>query len=476
MKKLSSASVPRSSLPLPLADRTWSSFILGTVCTSTGVATWSFVIGGSAALYLGAGAGIIAMIAGALIGQLLVTLATVPPSTKFGIETTISTKPQLGVRGVYIGLFMMLFNAVGWNTVLMIFFGRAAASVLVIFGAIDDSSRGIASIICSSIGLVIIGLAVSRGSRSLSKTGPIIAACIVVLAIWLVYLLIEQYGISGITDAEPLSPHKDGLLNYTLVVEMLIGGTFGWWGYMGGIVRMVSSAKKTVLPTMLGLGLAWAVVASVSLFGALLTGEADPTIWVPKITGKVGAVLVLVFISMANLGSTLVGVYVSTLAVKQTQNLGRRLSWGKTVGIVVAPMLFLLIFLPNFIFDNVPIFMAFLGMVTGPMIGVQIADWFVLRRGSRMFISSLYLSAEQSKYRYLRGFNPAGILALLLGSGTYLAIMNPYTLIPNSPVFPYITASLPAVVVGGVAYVLGSRLMWRLFPKTHPLAESERAD
>ncbi len=448
--------------------------MLGTVCTSTGVATWAFVIGGSAALYLNARMGLIAMVAGALIGQLLVTLATTPVSTKFGIETTVSTKPQLGVRGIYIGLFLMLFNAIGWNTVLMIFFGRAVASVLDIFGLIGDSSRYTVSVVSSVAGLILIGVLVTRGTRSLSKTGPVIAGSIVLLAAWLVYILLRTHGVSGVADAAPLEPHDNRLLNYTLVVEMLIAGTFGWWGYMGGIVRMVSGARKAILPTMLGLGAAWAVVAAVSLFGALVTGEPDPTVWVPEIAGQVGAVIVLIFISFANLGSTLVGVYVSTLAVKQTQSLGRSLSWGRTVALVLAPMLFILIFIPNMIFDNVPIFMAFLGMITGPMVGVQIADWFILRRRAHMSVSSLYLPGRASNYWYLRGFNPAGVLALIAGSSTYMLIMNPYTLIPNSPIFAYTTASIPAVLMGGTVYVLASRAMWRLFPHTHTQYQNHR--
>ncbi|MQA04948.1 MAG: hypothetical protein GEV07_20245 [Streptosporangiales bacterium] len=470
--------VPKSSLPVPVAERNWSSFVLGTVCTSTGIATWSFVIGGTAALFLNAKMGMLAMAAGALIGQYLVTLATAPVSTKHGVETTLSTKPQLGSRGAYVGLLVMILNAIGWNTVLMIFFGRAAASVLIIFGVIDDSSRTAAAIVCSVAGLLVLGFMVSRGARSLSRSGPIIAGCIALLAIYLVYLLMREYGAAAIGNASAIEPTENRLQNYTTVVEMLIGGTFGWWGYMGGIVRMVSDARKTVLPTMLGLGLAWALVAAVSLFGALMTGEADPTVWVPKITGDVGALVVLTFIAFANLGSTLVGVYVSTLAVKQTAGFGRRISWRKTVALVLAPMLLVLVFFASTIFDNIGIFMAFLGMVTGPMIGVQIADWFILGRKNAMVVSSLYVTGTESKYWYLGGFNPAGLVSLLVGSLTYLSILNPYTLIPNSSLFPYLTASLPAVLVGATTYVVLSKLQqrWRptLFAVEKPASTTAR--
>jgi NCS1 family nucleobase:cation symporter-1 len=444
-----------------LRERIWTGWVLGAVCATAGVATWSFVVGGSAAYYLDARMGAAAMIAGGLVGQLLVTLATVPMSTRHGVETVVSTKPQLGTRGSNIGLFMLYCTALGWNTVLMIFFGRSAASVLQIFGVIDGSSRSLASMVISVLGLLFVWVMVSRGASSLSKAGPTIAVAIVVLSAWLMYIVIREFGVEAIATAEPLSPNPSRLLNYTTVVEMLIASTFGWWGYMGGIVRMASTARRALLPSMIGLGFAWVAVALVSLYGALITGEPDPTVWVPQVAGDSGAVVILLFIALSNLGSTLVGAFVATLAVKQMRHIGGNLPWRKVSALVLAPMLLVLVLFPGPFFDRVGVFMAFIGMMIGPMVGVQIADWYVLRRRNTLEVSSLYLSGADSKYWYSKGFNPAGIVALLLGSGTYLAILNPYTLVANSDAFQYTTASLPAVGVAALSYVVLSRLLQR---------------
>ena len=460
----STTRIPRSSLPIPVAERNWKPLVLAAVCTSTGVATWSFVIGGSAAFYLGAVAGMIAMAAGALLGQMLTNLATVPVAAKHGIETTTWTKPQLGSRGSWIGLALLLFTSIGWNTVLMIFFGRAAASALIVLGIVEEGSRDLTSIVVSAVGLVVIAFFVTRGARSLSASGPVIAICILILTAWLLYLLIDEFGWSAIAAAEPLAPADSHAVNYTSVFEMLVAGTFGWWGYMGGMVRMVSKAGKTILPTMVGLGLAWAVVASVSLFGALMTGAPDPTIWAPQIAGDFTAVVVLIFIALANLGSTLVGVFVSTLAIKQTRGLGRKVSWNVVVVCVATPMLICLVFFPHVIFDNVPVFMAYLGMLLGPMIGIQIADWYILGRRRTLSIAGLYRPGRESPYWYLGGFNPAGIIALVLGTLTYAAILNPNTYEPNAPFFAYTTAALPSVLMGVLTYVILTKVMQRFLP------------
>lgn len=455
-----SIAVPKSSLPTPLGERNWSGFVLGTVCATAGIATWSFVVGGTSATYLNAKMGAAAMLAGGLIGQLLVSLATIGPSSKFGIETVISTKPQLGTRGSYLALFMQYCTALGWNCVLMLFFGRSAASVLEILGLIDGSAKSGWATAISVAGVVLVWMMISRGADSLQKVGPVIAVVISLMAVWLLFLLINKYGFSRISGTPPLDPAPDKLVNYTSVVELLIVSTWGWWSYMGGMVRMVDSGRKAVLPSMLGLGVAWVIVAIVSLYSTLVTGEPDPTVWAPKIAGTVGGLAVLLFIAFANIGSTLVGAFVATLGVSQIPPVGGRVSWRVIAGVVLAPMVLVILFFAGPFTENIDRFMAFIGLMIAPMVGVQIADWYFLRRLRTLRVSGLYQHNSTSRYWYLAGFNPAGLIALIAGSATYQLLLDPVTYAPRSFLFKYLTASLPALVVAAVAYTALS-WVWR---------------
>ncbi len=215
-----------AGLPLPLHQRTWSGFILGAVCATAGVATWSFVVGGSTAFYLDARMGTAAMLAGGLLGQFLVTLAGVPASTKYGIETVVSTRPQLGVRGgSNIALGVVFCTTLGWNIVLMIFFGRAMASVLELLGLLDSSSKPLVSTVLSVAGVVFVWFLVSRGASSLKQAGgPVIAVVITLMAVYLFILLVKNHGIDAIFAAQPLAP-TDRLVNYTTGIEILLVST-----------------------------------------------------------------------------------------------------------------------------------------------------------------------------------------------------------------------------------------------------------
>lgn len=465
--------ISQSSLPVPLQQRNWNGFILGAVLTTTGIATWSFVVGGTAGFYLDAKMGAAAMLAGGLIGQMLTTLATVPVSTKHGLETAITTVPQLGVRGSYFGLLIVYCTALGWNSVLLIFFGRSVASSLTVLGIISSEQRDSVAWASSAAALIVIALFVTRGAKSLSKVGPVVAVSIIILSIWMMWVLVGEFGMDAILAAQPLEPVEGRLVNYTIVTEMLIAGTFGWWGYMGGLTMMASSARRALMPSMLGLGAAWTLVAVVSLVGTLMTGEPDPTMWIGEIAGPAGTVIVLVFISIANLSSALIGGYVATLGVKTIiPAIGHRFSWPVVTAITLAPMLIMLLFFANFMYDNVGIFMAFLGLMIGPVIGIQIADWYALKRNKTLQVSHLFINSSESRYWYWKGLNLVGVAAILLGSLTYLLILDPLTLVPHVSFFQYTTATLPSVLVSGVSYYALSKIFQKqLEPKWAPESE-----
>lgn len=441
------------SLPVPLADRNWGGWLAAAVATTAGVASWSFVVGGFTAYYVDARQGTATMLAGALLGQLLVTLSQVPMVTKYGIETLGTTKPQLGVRGSIFGLIVQYATLIGWNLVLIIFLGRAAASVTASVGLISAEQTGVAAVAASLAGTAVVWLVLQRGTEGVKYTGAVVASGVLVLGLWMYWLLFSTFGLEVITAAEPIAPIEGGrLVNYTIGFELLLVSTLGWWAYMGAMFRMVNSAGKGVLPSMLSLGFGWAAAGLIGLYSALAVGEADPTVWILQVGGPVAGVVALGFVALANLGSSIVGANAAALGVGQFSPRTQRLSWNAKLSAAIGPMALILLLFPGAFYDNIGTFMAFIGIVIAPMIGVQLVDLYALRRLETMHVPSLYRHDERSQYWYRGGFNPAGIAALLCGSAVYVALLDPLTFVPNSWLFQYLTASLPAAVVGGLVY------------------------
>lgn len=445
-------------LPVPLSERNWGGWIAAAVAATAGVASWSFVVGGFSAYYVGAKEGTATMIAGALIGQLLVTLSQIPPVTKYGIETLGTTKPQLGARGAIISLIVQYAILIGWNIVLVIFLGRATSSVLVSLGVIGENMGGAAATVASVAATGLVWLLLQRGSESLKFVSAAVALLIIVIGAWMYWLLFQTYSISDILAAPPIGPNEGGrLTNYTTAIELLMVSTLGWWAYMGGMFRMVNSAGKGAVPSMVSLGFGWAAIGLIALYSGLVAGEADPTVWMAAVAGPVAGLFVLIFVATANLGSALVGAHCAALGFGELSPKTRNLPWNGKVAAALVPMVLVIALFPGAFYDNIGTFMAFIGILVAPIIGIQIVDWFVLGRLNTLHIPSLYWHDDRSRYWYVAGFNPAGIVGVACGGITYTLLLHPVTFVPNSALFQYTTATLPAAVVGALVYWLMMR-------------------
>ncbi|MEX1080698.1 MAG: cytosine permease [Halofilum sp. (in: g-proteobacteria)] len=454
------------SFPVPLEHQIWGPWLAAAVCATAAIATWSLVVGGYTAYYVGAREGTATLLAGGLLAQLMVTMSQVPPNTKHGIETVVTTKPQLGVRGSYIALAIQFFILTGWNLVLMIFFGRSVAALMKSIGVISESQSGSVSLVASVCAALVVWAILTKGSRALRYIAPVIAVIVVCIAIWMLTMLLGEYSIDTIASSPPLDPLPGGsLTNYTVALELMMASTIGWWAYMGGMMRMVNSAHKAALPSMMSLGFGWAAVALISLYAALVTGEWDPTVWMLELGGARAGLVVLLFIALANIGSTLVGVHSAALGLGQVPFLAARVRrWGAMTGIVIVPMIAILVFFPDPFYDNISSFLAFVGIMIAPLIGIQIVDWFVFHRNQTLHISSLYRHHPVSRYWYDGGYNFNGILGLAAGGVVYIALLDPVAFVPRSSMFEYTTATVPAAAVGGATYWVLSTLRNTLTP------------
>ena len=158
------------------------------------------------------------------------------------------------------------------------------------------------------------------------------------------------------------------------------------------------------------------------------------------------------FIVLANIGTAIVGVYASTLAVRQFPVV-QRWSWRASTLLAVLPAFVLVGFFADDVFSRFGTFLAFLGVCFGPMAGIQIADYFVCRR-QRYQLGALFDGSPGAPYRYWGGFNPVGFVAFAAGMATYIYLLDPVSCVSRPP-FQYTTASVPAVVVAGLVYWLG---------------------
>ena len=440
------------SWPVLPGERNWGLVGIFAVTISAGIAAWSYSIGGAVSWYLTAGLGTIAMIAGSLVGMYFVTAAAMPVSVKYGIDTIAACKPQYGTKGSVFGIIAQYASIVGWNCILIILFGRAAANVLAAGGVIGEDWVYRVSVIVSLATIAYVFYLVIGGANSVRKNSIWIAVAVVIAGLVVLFRLLTQVGWDAIAAGEPAYASGDLHLDYTLGFEILVATVLSWWPYMGGIMRMSKSVKQALLPSMICLGMITGVIGLIGLYAGLATGDPDPSISFVKITGLWMGIVAVVFIALANIGTAIVGVYATGIGLKQIPALQYRLNWKWTTVIVLAPVAIIAAFVPNWFMDHSLTYMYFLGLVFAPICGIQIADYYFFRH-QRLDMVSLFDYTPTSRYHFWGGFNPAAFVATAVGFFVYWYLLDPVTYVShNATAFKWISASIPSLLSAAVVY------------------------
>lgn len=451
------------SWPVIPKERNWGLLGIFGVTLSAGIAAWSYAIGGAVSWYLPADLGTVAMIAGALVGMYFVTVAAMPVSVKYGIDTIAASKPIFGFRGSWFAILVQYASIIGWNCLLIILLGRATAEVLAAGGLIGEDLKYPVQV---AVSLVTIGVAfwmVIGGADSVRNNSVWIAVAVAGAGLIVFVMLIANTGWDTIAAGVPAYASGNLHLDYMLGFEILVATVLSWWPYMGGIMRMGKSVKQALLPSMICLGLVTGVVGLIGLYASLGTGIQDPSVSFVTVTGLWMGIVAVIFIALANIGTAIVGVYATMIGLKQVPALQFRLSWRWMALITLGPVAIVAGLFSVQFYDNLTKFMYLLGLVFAPICGVQIVDYYLFRR-QKLDVPALYDTGQASKYRFWLGINPAAFVAVAAGMVLYYFLLNPldYTMaltVNGTPVFQWITASIPSLLVTGVVYWILTRLV-----------------
>jgi nucleobase:cation symporter-1, NCS1 family len=447
-------SADQDAWPLTRFERTWSAWKLLITLVTAGAATWCYIIGEYAAFYLNFKQAFAALMAGAMLGMFLTTLAVVPISARFGIDSIAGCKPQFGTRGWALPATLQFFSILGWNSLLVIFFGKSATQFLVTIGVISNAQSSFVVPAATLLACGIIFLVLLRGTAGVDRISKILVAHVFV-GLWMLWLLVTRHWHALVT-AVPGSASPDPLWNLTTGIEIGVSTSLSWWPYVGAMVRMAPTGRRIAVPSMLGMGATVALLCLIGIAGYLVLQNDDPATWLRTIGGPVYAVIGLLFVTAANLGTSIAGTYCSAIGLRNYK-LFAKLPWPALLALTIAPVALVGVIVPDLFFNNFGTFLAFIGVTFAPLCGIQIADYFLLRRG-HISIRGIFDLSGKGPYAYWWGVNPAAILGMLAGFGTYIYLLNPLTYTSHEP-YEYTSASLPTMLVAATVYTLVTKLL-----------------
>ena len=299
---------------------------------------------------LGMGKGLAAIIVGHIIGCLMLFLAGVIGGKvrKSAMETV---KMSFGQKGSILFAVLNVLQLVGW-TAIMIYDGALAAD------GVMHTGRWIW---CLVIGALII-LWIVIGITNLGKINTVAMAALFILTLILCKVIFTGSGVG--------TPSDDSM-TFGAAVELAVAMPLSWLPLISDYTREAKEPVKATAVSAVTYGIVSCWMYVIGMGAAIITGEYD----IAQIMLKAGlGILGLLIIVFSTVTTTFLDAYSagisseSIFAGLKGKYVAVVVTVIGTIGAIVYPM------------DDITDFLYLIGSVFAPMIAVQIADHFLLKR------------------------------------------------------------------------------------------------
>ena len=334
---------------------------------------------------LGFSKGLLAVIIGHIIGCVLLFFAGLIGGTvrKSAMETA---KMSFGSKGALLFTVLNIIQLIGW-TAIMIYDGALAVNGILAIGN---------WIWCIVIGALII-LWIMIGVQNLGRVNTIAMGALFVLT------LVLSFVIFGKDTA--LNVSGEGM-TFGAAVELSVAMPLSWLPLISDYTREAKKPVKATAVSAIVYGVVSCWMYVIGMGAAIFTGESDIAQIMVKAGLGVAGLLIIVFSTVT---TTFLDAYSAGVS---SESLSSKLS-GKWVAVGVTVLGILgAAFLP---LADITDFLYFIGSVFAPMIAIQIADFFILK-----------------KNRENSALNVQNLVIWLAGFAIYRLLMNVDIIVGNT--------------------------------------------
>ncbi|MDR7612240.1 MAG: putative hydroxymethylpyrimidine transporter CytX [Armatimonadota bacterium] len=405
---------------------------------------------------LGLGPALGAIVVGTVVGNLLLALTGLVGSDT-GVPTMVLLRPALGIRGSYLPTVLNIVQLVGWGSFEIFIMARAA--------------DGITAALFGYRNFAVWAVLLAGFCTLLAVGGPLVVVrrWLERWAIWGVYgttvyltwYLLTRHDVRGL-----LARPGDGSLSFWLAVDLVLAMPVSWLPLVADYNRFARHTGRAFWGTYLGY-----LVANVWFYGlgALSVLALQTADLIPAIMSLTGGWLALVLLVVDETDNAFANIYSTAVSIQNILPAAPQRWLAVAAGSVCA--------LVATTVDVVRYesFLFLIGAFFVPLFGVLAADYFVIRR-RRYDLEALYRPA--GPYWYRGGVRWPAVAAWLAGFAVYQWIVP--TAIPGwtaalrfgadllglpfplSARYPWLGASVPAVLVSAALYVVGAGLQGRI--------------
>jgi putative hydroxymethylpyrimidine transporter CytX len=441
--------------PIPLAERQLGFYDTFVLWADLGVSFLVMVVGMFLVPGLSLGQALLAVIVGAVIGNVLLGLiATIGSDT--GMPTMVLLRPALGLRGSYAPSALNVLQLIGWATFEVIIMAQAAH---VLSERFLGGSHYLAWVAFFAVitTLMAVGGPILVVKQWLEKFA---VWAVLASTLWLSYAVLTSYEL-GALFARP----GTGQMSFWLAVDLVAVMPISWVPLVADYSRFARRRGAALWGTGLGYFVPHVWFYALGAVLALAAGVTmDPNAPVVPLLSAIASLTAgwaaMLVILVNETDEAFANIYSAAVSV---QNIAGRLSPRPlTIGIG-ALVLVLAATIPLVQYES---FLLLIGSVFVPLLGVLVADYFVLR-GRRYELAELY--RVDGLYWYRGGINWLAMAVWFAGFALYLVIAGlPQLGWPGWA--PWLGATLPSFLFGLVVYALIGRLLTQPATQRRPVA------
>ena len=313
------------------------------------------ILTGTAFAPLGFQKGILAIIIGHIIGCTMLFLAGVigGKTRRSAMETV---KMSFGQNGGVFFSFLNVLQLVGW-TAIMIYDGALAAD------GVLNTGRWVWCLVIGA--LIIVWILV--GITNLGKINTIAMAALFILTLVLCKVIFFSGAAGNVDTSEAMS--------FGAAVELAVAMPLSWLPLISDYTREAEEPVKATAVSAVVYGIISCWMYVIGMGAAIYTGEYDIARIMVKAGLGIAGLLIIVFSTVTTTFLDAYSAGISAESVFSKLN-GKYAAVAVTVigtvGAIVYPM------------DNITDFLYLIGSVFAPMIAIQIADFFILKRADSL--------------------------------------------------------------------------------------------
>lgn len=322
------------------------------------------ILTGTCLAPLGFGKGMLAVLTGHLIGCTMLFLAGYIGGKvrKSAMETV---KMSFGQKGSLLFSMLNVLQLAGW-TAIMIYDGALAAD------SILSTGRWVWCLVIG--GLIIVWILI--GVQNLGRVNTVAMAALFLLTIILSFVIFKEGSGAGISEEE---------MTFGAGVELSVAMPLSWLPLISDYTREAREPAKATFASALVYGLVSCWMYGIGLGAAIFTGESDIAQIMVKAGLGIAGLLIIVFSTVT---TTFLDAYSAGIS---SESICSRIS-GKWVAVGAAVIgIAGAVFLP---LTDITDFLYLIGSVFAPMIAIQIADFFILKRnvsGENVYVRNLVI-------------------------------------------------------------------------------------